>query len=133
MGAMISSCRFSLIESLIEEAVMEGATLLAGGKRIKHSLFPLGSYFPPTLLINVSSKSRIANEEVFAPIILFIKVESISEALKVANGTIYGLGGSVFGSNRGSLQACIGGMKCGMIAVNDFGIYFSLYSYKFFY
>ena len=66
IGAMISPARFAHLENLIQEAVSQGATLLAGGSRLKHTEHPRGHYFQPTLIANVTPDMRIAQEELFA-------------------------------------------------------------------
>jgi acyl-CoA reductase-like NAD-dependent aldehyde dehydrogenase len=67
---------------------------------------------------------EIAREELFAPVALLMKVETIDEAIEVANSTIYGLGGAVFGSNRKDVEEVVNGMETVGIAVNDFAVFY---------
>ncbi|WFD43847.1 Meiotic Sister-Chromatid recombination aldehyde dehydrogenase [Malassezia psittaci] len=121
-GAMINDARFDQLESLIEDAVKQGARLLQGGRRLQHPRWPLGFYFQPTLLVNVTKTMRIAQEELFAPVFLVMSYDSIQEAIDIANGTVYGLGSSVFGSNREDCLRVADQLECGMVNINDFGI-----------
>ncbi|WFC99768.1 Meiotic Sister-Chromatid recombination aldehyde dehydrogenase [Malassezia yamatoensis] len=121
-GAMINDARFDQLESLIEDAVKQGAKLLQGGRRMQHPRWPLGYYFQPTLLVNVKKTMRIAQEELFAPVFLVMSYDSIQEAINIANGTVYGLGSSVFGPNRAECLRVADQLECGMVNINDFGI-----------
>ncbi|KAF3941681.1 hypothetical protein ABW19_dt0209198 [Dactylella cylindrospora] len=124
VGAMISGAGFGKLERLISDAVKQGARLLVGGKRLIHPSYPHGHFFSPTLLVDVTVDMEIANEEVFGPVCLLMKAESVTHAVQIANSTEYGLGGSVFGSNKAHLNKVVKEMKCGMVSVNDFAVYY---------
>jgi len=127
VGAMISSVRFSTLEALISEAVSQGAQLLAGGKRYNHPNYPSGTYFEPTLLANVNKSMRIAQEELFAPVMLLFPAASVADAIDIANSTEYSLGASVFGHvgyHAADIETVLRKVRCGMIAVNDFASFY---------
>jgi acyl-CoA reductase-like NAD-dependent aldehyde dehydrogenase len=124
VGACISDSNFSKLESLINEAVKQGARLVVGGKRYAHPDFPKGHYFSPTLLVDVAPSMRIASTELFAPICVVMQAKSVDEAIDIANGTSYGLGSSVFGSRSTDLDRVTRNLKAGMVAVNDFAVYY---------
>lgn len=126
MGAMISPASFDKLEGLIAEAVGQGARLLAGGKRYTHPRHPHGHYFAPTLLVDVTRDMRIAQEELFAPVFLLMPASSPTDAVAVANSTLYALGSSVFGHNAADVQTCVRGIHAGMVAVNDFAAYYAV-------
>jgi acyl-CoA reductase-like NAD-dependent aldehyde dehydrogenase len=126
MGAMISAKSFDDLESLISEAVEQGAHLVCGGKRYNHPKYSNGHYFSPTLLSNVTRDMRIAKTETFAPIFLLMRAESVSDAISLANSTQYALGASIFGHRRSDIDACVSGIKAGMVAVNDFASYYAV-------
>lgn len=121
-GAMISDARFGQLEALIQDAVAHGATLVHGGRRLAHPRWPLGHYFAPTLLTNVTPDMKIANEELFAPVFLIMVYDTVDEAVRIANGTPFGLGSSVFGPERGLCLDVASQLECGMVNINDFGI-----------
>jgi len=123
-GSMINDTRFDGLEKVIQDAVAMGAHLVTGGSRLRHPYHESGSYFAPTLLGNVSSDMEIAQSEVFAPIMLVMKYDTIDEAVDIANGTRYGLGASVFGADQQTCKGVALALECGMVSVNDFGVYY---------
>ncbi|KAK5994958.1 Putative aldehyde dehydrogenase-like protein [Cladobotryum mycophilum] len=129
VGAMISDASFSRLEQLIAEAVSQGARLLAGGKRYSHPEYPLGHYFRPTLLVDVTPAMRIAQHECFAPVLTILRAKSSSaqDMLAIANAPNFGLGASVHGSERDpAMYPIVHGLKAGMVAVNDFAAYYAV-------
>lgn len=126
MGAMICGRPFDELETLIADAVSNGAKLLCGGKRYEHPLYPRGHYFQPTLLVDVTSSMKIAQTELFAPIFVMMRAETAAEAVRIANSTIYALGASIFGNNKDQIEHCVSNVHAGMVAVNDFGIYYAV-------
>lgn len=129
VGAMISDASFARLEELIEEAVSQGARLLAGGKRYNHPEYPKGYYFQPTLLVDVTPDMRIAQNECFAPVLALFRAPSSSaaEILPIANAPDFGLGASVHGSERDPAMApIVRGLRSGMVAVNDFAVFYAV-------
>ncbi|KAI9752452.1 MAG: hypothetical protein M4579_005627 [Chaenotheca gracillima] len=126
VGAMISARGFDTLERLIAEAVRAGARCLVGGSRYRHPAYPQGHYFSPTLLVDVRPDMAIAREETFAPIFLVMRAADTEDAIRLANSTEYGLGASVFGSNRRDLDRVVEASKTGMVSVNDFAVYYAV-------
>jgi acyl-CoA reductase-like NAD-dependent aldehyde dehydrogenase len=126
MGAMISPASFDRLESLIEDAVRQGARLICGGKRYNHPRHPRGHYFTPTLLADVTPSMRIAQTELFAPVFVLMRADSVPHAISIANSTMYALGASVFGYNQKDVAACVSQIKAGMVSVNDFASYYAV-------
>lgn len=131
MGAMISEASFDRLERIIAEAVAEGARLLVGGHRYQHPTYPHGHYFQPTMLVDVTPDMRIAQEELFAPVCVLMRIGSVDEAIRVANSSTYGLGCSVFGptssaASRAQLDRVTTEVKSGMVAVNDFAVFYAV-------
>lgn len=129
VGAMISDASFTRLETLIKEAVAQGARLLAGGSRFTHPDFPKGHYFQPTMLADVTPDMAIAQNECFAPVLTLMRAPSSSpdDVLAIANAPNFGLGASVHASERDpSLPAIVRGLKAGMVAVNDFAAYYAV-------
>ena len=119
---MITDARFEHLESLIADAVSRGARLLVGGKRLRHPKWTGGHYFEPTLLTDVTTDMPIAQEELFAPVFLVLPFREVGEAIRMANGTRYGLGSSIFGSDRAECEAIAARLHAGMVNINDFGV-----------
>ncbi|RAO65072.1 uncharacterized protein BHQ10_001084 [Talaromyces amestolkiae] len=126
VGAMISPAGFARLETLIAEAVEQGARLIHGGKRYQHPKHSRGHYFTPTLLVDVTPTMRIAQIELFAPVMVIMRASSVSNAIEIANSTPYALGASVFGHNSRDVETCVRNIKAGMVAVNDFGAFYAV-------
>ncbi|KAE8151257.1 Aldedh-domain-containing protein [Aspergillus avenaceus] len=126
MGAVISPASFDRLESLIDDAVRHGARLVCGGKRYNHPKYPHGHYFAPTLLADVTPSMQIAQTELFAPVFLLMRADSVPHAIAIANSTIYALGASVFGYDGIDVASCVSNIKAGMVSVNDFGSYYAV-------
>ncbi|KAI9838868.1 MAG: hypothetical protein M1819_004075 [Sarea resinae] len=126
VGATISPAQFTRLESLIAAAVDAGARLLVGGSRYAHPKYPQGHYFSPTLLVDVTPDMKIAQEELFAPIFVVMRAQNVTDAIRIANSTEYGLGASVFGKNRQDLDRAVAELKTGMVSVNDFAVYYAV-------
>ncbi|QQK45304.1 Oxidoreductase (Msc7), putative [Penicillium digitatum] len=107
-------------------AVQQGARLLAGGTEHKHPVHQHGHYFTPTLLVDVTRDMRIAQTELFAPVFLMMRAESVSDAIAISNSTPYALGASVFGHRQADVQACVSKISAGMVAINDFGAFYAV-------
>lgn len=131
MGAMISPASFDRLETLINEAVAQGATLVAGGQRYRHPKYTNGHYFAPTMLTGVTEKMRIAQEELFAPVCVLMRAEKLQDVIRIANSTPYGLGCSIFGPTNSAgaklqLEGMVKTVKTGMVAVNDFAVTYAV-------
>src|SRR5260221_2056375 len=142
-GSMICGDRFPAIERLISEAEDAGARVV-GGRRYKHPIHNEGYYFQPTIVghINDASRTEIAQDEckdqlfsislfiieldipVFAPVALIMPYENIDEAIEIANGTVYGLGASVFAPDQEDGIKVARQLHCGMVSVNDFAVFY---------
>ncbi|MBM0108902.1 aldehyde dehydrogenase family protein [Steroidobacter sp. S1-65] len=96
-GPLASAAQCARVMQYIEGAPDEGARLVAGGCR---TLLHTGGYFvEPTVFCNVSPTARIAQEEIFGPVLSVIPFENEAEAIRVANGTLYGLAAYVWTAN----------------------------------
>ena len=126
VGAMISDNRFTHLESLIQEAVKQGAQCVVGGKRYAHPKHSLGHYFSPTLLVDVTPSMRIAQEEVFAPICIVMRACSLSHAIELANSTPHALGASLFGTSSRDLETAASSINAGMVSINDYAVYYAV-------
>ncbi|KAH9864748.1 hypothetical protein IAQ61_008693 [Plenodomus lingam] len=124
IGASISAANFDKLEALIEDAVENGARLLAGGYRYDHPLYPSGHYFTPTFIADVTPSMAIAQTELFAPIFLLMRAESVADAISIANSTPYALGASVYGSSTRDLELVAQSVHAGMVAINDFAVFY---------
>jgi 1-pyrroline-5-carboxylate dehydrogenase len=101
MGPVVNQVAVDRILNYIEIGKSEGR-LIAGGERVAH---PDGGYYiAPTVFADVAPTARLAQEEIFGPVLALIRVKSYDEALTVANNTEYGLTGSVYSDDRAKLD-----------------------------
>jgi acyl-CoA reductase-like NAD-dependent aldehyde dehydrogenase len=100
MGPLISERQRDKVDGLVQRAVAAGAVLAAGGQKVDGP----GFFYTPTLLTNVDPDSEIAQEEVFGPVLVVIPHDGDDDAVRIANNSIYGLSGAVFGSEERALS-----------------------------
>ncbi|KAF9553817.1 ALDH-like protein [Agrocybe pediades] len=122
-GAMISGDRFQGLERLIQDA-HEVNAYVKNGKEYEHPYHENGYYFSPTVVGPVDAEMEIAQQELFAPVALLMPYETVEEAIEIANGTRYGLGASVFGPDQEDCIKVAKQLECGMVSVNDFGVFY---------
>lgn len=99
MGPVINEHAYKSITGYVEIARQEGNIVYGGNYSDTE-----GYYIEPTVVRDIARDARIANEEIFGPVLAVIKVESFDEALDIANQTEYGLTGSVYSENRENIQ-----------------------------
>lgn len=95
MGPVINQAALDKIISFVEIGQQEGR-LVTGGNRAGES----GYFFEPTIFTDIQPDSRLAQEEIFGPVLAVIKAGDFNEALDIANNTVYGLTGSVYSRNQ---------------------------------
>ncbi len=106
--------QISALEKQIEDALKKGAKLLLGGKRVDRK----GSYFEPTVFINVNHSMEIMKEESFGPIIGIQKVNDENEAIELMNDTEYGLTGSVYSNDKNKAIEILSQLNTGTVYWN---------------
>lgn len=119
MGPLHSEKQRRTIEEQVEDARERGGQILAGGKRPESHLLSKGFFFEPTVILEPSLESRVAQEEVFGPVLPVWRVENLQEAVDLANRSPYGLGGTVFTSNLERVSYVLETLNVGYIWVNS--------------
>lgn len=99
MGPVVNKLQFDRVQEYIEIGIREGAAVRVGGAGRPQGL-ERGYFVKPTIFSNVTPNMRIAQEEIFGPVLAVIPYRTEEEAIEIANGTPYGLGAYVFSSNR---------------------------------
>ncbi len=112
MGPLISERQRDKVDGMVQRAVAAGATLVTGGEKVDP-----GYFYTPTLLTNVDPDSEIAQEEAFGPVLVIIPHDGDDDAVRIANNSIYGLSGAVFGSDERAL-AVARRIRTGTVGVN---------------
>ncbi|SAK82497.1 aldehyde dehydrogenase [Caballeronia glebae] len=99
MGPVVNKLQFERVQDYIRIGIEEGATVRVGGVGRPDGL-ERGYFVKPTIFSSVTPQMRIAQEEIFGPVLAVIPYRTEEEAIEIANGTPYGLGAYVFSSNR---------------------------------
>ncbi|GAM21356.1 hypothetical protein SAMD00019534_045310 [Acytostelium subglobosum LB1] len=118
-GSMTMPAQVDKVEHLVNTAIKEGATVLAGGKR--NPAHKVGHFFMPTVLANVTEKMTIFNEEAFGPVASLVKFSSEDELVRMVNGTAFGLGCSILSSDLARAERIGRRVQTGMLTINDYG------------
>jgi acyl-CoA reductase-like NAD-dependent aldehyde dehydrogenase len=96
MGSLIYEAHMNDVLEYIEIGKKEGAKVIVGGERITSGGLDKGFFIQPTLLADVTNDMRVAQEEIFGPVAAIIKFKTEDEVVKMANDSVYGLGGAVW-------------------------------------
>ena len=118
MGPNISKSQIKTISKYVKIGTDEGATVTAGGATLTDGAFAKGYFHQPTVFADVSNDWRIAREEIFGPVLSFIRARDYSHALAIANGTEYGLTGGVYSNNRRHLDRARSEFQVGNLYFN---------------
>ncbi len=119
IGPMISREQFDLVRELVNDAVQSGASLLCGGPLEHGPDAQEGCFYAPTVLTGVTHEMRIMREEIFGPVLPIIVVGSEDEAVRLANDSEFGLGASVWTSDRSKGERIARELEAGMVWIND--------------
>jgi 1-pyrroline-5-carboxylate dehydrogenase len=115
VGAVIDESAYKKILSYLDVAKREGK-VMAGGTAAKEA--GPGYFIKPTVVANVSEKARIAKEEIFGPVLAVIKAKDFDDALRIANGTDYGLTGAVYTNKKDRIERAEREFHAGNLYVN---------------
>lgn len=96
MGSQINETQINKILRYMDIAKEEGAKIACGGERITDGEFSKGCFMKPTLIVDVKNDMRVAQEEIFGPVACVIKFKDEDEVIRMANDSLYGLGGAVW-------------------------------------
>ena len=114
LGPLVSAAQRDRVVGLIDRAVEEGAELVTGGSEAP---FDKGYFVKPTVFATTDSKSTIAQEEVFGPVLTILPYADEAEAIRIANDTPYGLGGGVWGEEEHAIRVARR-IRTGQIDIN---------------
>jgi acyl-CoA reductase-like NAD-dependent aldehyde dehydrogenase len=119
MGPLISAKQHDRVLGYLKVGREEGAELVTGGGVPAGAKYESGYFVEPTIFDNVAPGMRIAQEEIFGPVLSVLPVDGDGEALEVANGTEYGLVAAVWTSDIGRAIRMARGLQAGQVAVNQ--------------
>ena len=119
LGALISKEHLQKVQSYVDLAIEEGGTILTGGTPCLPSGFEGGNWMAPTVISGLAPESRCSTEEIFGPVVTLHSFNSEEQAVGIANGTRYGLAGSVWTSDLDKGKRVSEAMETGMVWVNS--------------
>ncbi|MCD1025392.1 aldehyde dehydrogenase family protein [Enterococcus sp. SMC-9] len=121
MGSQINEGQVETILDYIDIGQKEGARVVTGGDRYTDGPLSQGAFVKPTILADVTNDMRVAQEEIFGPVIVVIKFETEKEAIAIANDSDYGLAGGVFTENINKAFRVARAVRTGTMWVNTYG------------
>lgn len=117
LGPVVSKSQKDTVQDYIRLGIEEGARLVAGGADDPEG-YDIGFYVQPTIFADVDNSMRIAQEEIFGPVLCIIPVDSNDEAIAVANDSPYGLSGAVWADTNDNAVAAARRLQTGQVMVN---------------
>lgn len=117
LGPVANRAQFNRVQDMIAIGMAEGARLVCGGPGRPEGLSH-GYYCRPTIFSDVRTDMRIAQEEIFGPVLVVIPYDSVDEAVEIANDTVYGLGAHVQSSDLAAARAVAARIRSGQVHIN---------------
>ena len=114
VGPLVSAAQRDEVAGQVDDALAKGAVATAGGARIEGP----GFYYQPTVLTDVTREMRAGNEEIFGPVAVVYRVDSLEEAIALGNDTPWGLGASIWAEDPAEQEQGIRDLEAGMVFVN---------------
>jgi acyl-CoA reductase-like NAD-dependent aldehyde dehydrogenase len=114
-GALIDESQVAVVERHVADAKAKGARVLTGGQRPDGP----GSFYPPTVLVDVDHSMACMTEETFGPTLPIMMVGSVADAIRLANDSEYGLSASVFSKDLERAKDIALQLDCGAVNIND--------------
>jgi len=121
MGPIISRRQLETIERYVQIGKGEGAEIAAGGERPSGASLGRGFYYAPTLLDRVAPDMRVAQEEIFGPVLAILTFDDLEEAVALANRSQYGLVAGVWTRDINKAMAVSSRIKAGQVYINTYG------------
>lgn len=125
MGPLISQEHQEKVLGYISSGIEEGAKLLAGGEVPEGKDFKKGFFIQPTIFDEVDNRMKIAQEEIFGPVLSVLTFSTMDEAIELANATRYGLAGSVWTRDLYQAHHVAQRIRAGTIWINTYGTFFN--------
>lgn len=118
MGPMIDEAQYQTVADYVDIGRGEGAELLFGGNRVLDDSG--GFYIEPTIFAGVENRMRIAEEEIFGPVLSVLTFRNAEDAVRIANDSIYGLAGAVWSNNINTAHKVADAVRVGTMGINNY-------------
>jgi aldehyde dehydrogenase (NAD+) len=118
LGPLVSKGQYDTVTNYVEVGKSEGAECVLGGDR--PAGLDKGYFLNPTIFSRVSNDMRIAQEEIFGPVVSVIPYKDENEAVRIANDSMYGLGGAVWSQNEDRALSVARQIETGTVWINDY-------------
>lgn len=122
LGPLISHTQLDRVERYVKLGRDEGAQLACGGHRLSDEALRDGFYYAPTVFTGVRNESRLAQEEIFGPVLSIIPYTTVDEAISMANSSLFGLAGAVWSRDVPRALAVARAIKAGTVWINDYHV-----------
>ncbi len=119
VGPSVDEAQFKTVLKYLQIGKDEGAQLVCGGDRMTGGTYDRGYFIAPTIFDRVRPNMRIAQEEIFGPVLSIIRVKNFDEAIEVSNGVIYGLSSSIYTQNVSRLFEFVDRIETGITHINS--------------
>jgi len=120
MGPLVSKAQMETVLKYIEIGKADGARLLCGGKRLTDGDYAKGYFVEPTIFVDCTTKMRIVQEEIFGPVLAVLPFEDETDAIRLANDSVFGLAGGVFTSDGARGLRFIKKLRAGITWINAY-------------
>lgn len=118
IGPLASSAQRQKVELYIAQGIADGGTVTTGGKRPPH--LPHGYFIEPTIFTGLDNSSAVAREEIFGPVLTVTAYDDEDDAIRIANDTEYGLGGTVWSPDHDHAVAVAARIQSGTVGINHY-------------
>lgn len=118
MGPVINEAQMEKVLGYIEIGKKEGAELALGGRALKDGAFSKGFFMEPTIFTNVTPGTRIAQEEIFGPVVAVLKARDLTDAINIANGVSYGLSSAIYTQDVNNTAIAERDLEAGIVYIN---------------
>ena len=118
MGPCVNEQQLKTVMSYVDVGKQEGAKLLTGGHRLTGGPYTKGWFHEPTVFGDCHAKMRVAQEEIFGPVVSLIPIDSLEQGIAVANDVPYGLSASIYTRNVNSAMRARRDLETGIVYIN---------------
>ena len=118
IGPLVSAAQREKVERYIKQGLADGGTITTGGKRPPH--LPSGYFIEPTIFAGLDNRSAVAREEIFGPVLTVIAYDDEDDAVRIANDSEYGLGGTVWSPDHDHAVAVATRIHSGTVGINHY-------------